>query len=195
MLGRDWQDAEALVIASEQYTASGGDAAGMNSSVHMVLEVQPSGAEPFRTSLKVNQLGFNLKNRRFAAPNVGERIPVQFDPKSHKVKVVIDEAHDARTVKKGQDDAWQAMVDAPVGSGPATPALPDDLGELLTKQLGLQGGNVHVNVETVDVPPQGWPTGPANPLDQIEQLGKLKEQGLLTEDEFAAQKARILGGG
>jgi hypothetical protein len=27
---------------------------------------------------------------------------------------------------------------------------------------------------------------------QLEKLGKLKEQGLLTEDEFAAQKAKLL---
>ena len=31
-------------------------------------------------------------------------------------------------------------------------------------------------------------------LAQLEQLGTLKEQGVLTEEEFAAQKARILGG-
>jgi hypothetical protein len=32
-----------------------------------------------------------------------------------------------------------------------------------------------------------------DPIAQIEKLGKLKEQGLLTEEEFAAQKAKILG--
>ncbi|MFD8478247.1 SHOCT domain-containing protein [Kitasatospora sp. NPDC059673] len=31
-------------------------------------------------------------------------------------------------------------------------------------------------------------------LDQLQQLATLKEQGVLTEQEFAAQKARILGG-
>jgi hypothetical protein len=30
-------------------------------------------------------------------------------------------------------------------------------------------------------------------LDQLKDLAALKEQGVLTEDEFAAQKARILG--
>jgi hypothetical protein len=29
-------------------------------------------------------------------------------------------------------------------------------------------------------------------VTQIERLGKLKDQGLLTEDEFAAQKAKLL---
>ncbi|MGV9264114.1 SHOCT domain-containing protein [Kitasatospora sp. NPDC003701] len=30
-------------------------------------------------------------------------------------------------------------------------------------------------------------------LDQLKQLGELKNQGLLTDAEFAAQKARLLG--
>ena len=32
-------------------------------------------------------------------------------------------------------------------------------------------------------------------LDQLKQLGDLKASGVLTEQEFAAQKAKILGGG
>jgi len=31
-------------------------------------------------------------------------------------------------------------------------------------------------------------------LEQLAQLGELKAQGVLTEDEFAQEKARILGG-
>ncbi|GAA1386858.1 hypothetical protein GCM10009639_11160 [Kitasatospora putterlickiae] len=31
-------------------------------------------------------------------------------------------------------------------------------------------------------------------LDQLKELATLKDQGVLTEEEFAAQKARILGG-
>jgi hypothetical protein len=33
----------------------------------------------------------------------------------------------------------------------------------------------------------------ASPADQLSQLAELKQQGLLTEQEFAAQKAKILG--
>ncbi|MCC6755293.1 MAG: SHOCT domain-containing protein [Solirubrobacterales bacterium] len=39
-------------------------------------------------------------------------------------------------------------------------------------------------------------TGPAvgaSRLDQLEQLGRLKEAGLLDDEEFAAEKTRILG--
>jgi hypothetical protein len=30
-------------------------------------------------------------------------------------------------------------------------------------------------------------------IDQLKELGELKSQGVLTEEEFAAQKAKILG--
>jgi hypothetical protein len=46
-----------------------------------------------------------------------------------------------------------------------------------------------------EAPPAPEPA--ADPMDaklaQLQQLGELKAQGVLTESEFAAQKARILG--
>jgi|SRR4051812_9675281 hypothetical protein len=43
-------------------------------------------------------------------------------------------------------------------------------------------------------PPQAAPTGMApDAIAQLQQLGQLHEQGVLTDEEFAAQKARILG--
>ncbi|MFJ1793397.1 SHOCT domain-containing protein [Kitasatospora griseola] len=48
-------------------------------------------------------------------------------------------------------------------------------------------------------PPQQAPAPTGAPtmeekLEQLQQLAALKEKGVLTEQEFAAQKARILGG-
>lgn len=48
-------------------------------------------------------------------------------------------------------------------------------------------------------PPAEAPAAPAGGLSeeavqQLQQLAQLKEQGILTEDEFAAQKAKILAG-
>ena len=48
-------------------------------------------------------------------------------------------------------------------------------------------------------PPQYAPPPPAAPsaddtLDQLQKLGELKAAGVLTEAEFAAQKAKILSG-
>jgi hypothetical protein len=43
-------------------------------------------------------------------------------------------------------------------------------------------------------PPQAAPqTGASSTIDQLKELGELKAQGILTEEEFAAQKAKILG--
>jgi hypothetical protein len=40
--------------------------------------------------------------------------------------------------------------------------------------------------------PAAAPAGGASVIDQLKELGELKEQGILTEDEFAAQKAKLL---
>jgi hypothetical protein len=42
-------------------------------------------------------------------------------------------------------------------------------------------------------PAAGQPAAPADPVAQLKELAALKEQGHLTDEEFAAQKARILG--
>ena len=39
-------------------------------------------------------------------------------------------------------------------------------------------------------PPRGARPGPD---EQLKQLGALNDQGILTDEEFAAQKAKILG--
>jgi hypothetical protein len=43
-------------------------------------------------------------------------------------------------------------------------------------------------------PPAPAPAGgEPSMIDQLKQLGELKAQGILTEEEFAAQKAKLLG--
>ena len=51
-------------------------------------------------------------------------------------------------------------------------------------------------------PPPGYAQEPApapaaapaaDPIAQLKELGELRDQGILTEEEFAAQKAKLLG--
>jgi hypothetical protein len=42
-------------------------------------------------------------------------------------------------------------------------------------------------------PPAPAPQAAADPIAQLKELGALHAQGILTDEEFAAQKARILG--
>jgi hypothetical protein len=44
----------------------------------------------------------------------------------------------------------------------------------------------------VQAPPAPAAAAP-DPIEQLKELGALKTQGILTEEEFAAQKAKILG--
>jgi superfamily I DNA/RNA helicase len=46
-----------------------------------------------------------------------------------------------------------------------------------------------------EAPPPQAPAGPApDMVEQLKQLAELRDQGILTDAEFATQKARILGG-
>lgn len=42
-------------------------------------------------------------------------------------------------------------------------------------------------------PPPAAPGGEQSTIEQLKDLASLKDQGILTEEEFAAQKAKILG--
>jgi hypothetical protein len=42
-------------------------------------------------------------------------------------------------------------------------------------------------------PPQAPPAPAADPIEQLTKLGELRDKGVLTEEEFAAQKAKLLG--
>ena len=58
--------------------------------------------------------------------------------------------------------------------------------------LGAAGAAAYA--EQPPPPPQPVAAAPAaDPIDQLRELGELRQQGILTEEEFAAQKAKILG--
>jgi hypothetical protein len=42
--------------------------------------------------------------------------------------------------------------------------------------------------------PQQAAASPPDPIQQLKELGELHQQGVLTDEEFAAQKAKLLGG-
>jgi hypothetical protein len=47
--------------------------------------------------------------------------------------------------------------------------------------------------EPAPTPPPQAAAPAADPIAQLKELAELKDQGILTEEEFAAQKAKILG--
>ncbi len=47
--------------------------------------------------------------------------------------------------------------------------------------------------EAQEQPPPPAAESAGSTIDQLKELGELKAQGVLTDEEFAAQKAKILG--
>jgi hypothetical protein len=74
----------------------------------------------------------------------------------------------------------------------------------VSNRVSRRQANKWSQQEAAQAPPEAAPApaaaAPAAPapgssmLDQLKELGELKTQGVLTEDEFAAQKAKLLAG-
>jgi Short C-terminal domain len=58
------------------------------------------------------------------------------------------------------------------------------------------GGGDKAEEPAAEAPTATLPTNEEDArLERLERLGSLREKGILTEEEFAAEKARLLGGG
>jgi len=68
----------------------------------------------------------------------------------------------------------------------------------VSNRVSRRQGQRWAQQEAQEAPQQQAPAPAAAPagesvIDQLKQLGELKSQGILTEEEFAAQKAKLLG--
>jgi hypothetical protein len=148
---------------------------------------------------------------QLGVPSVGSRIAVVYDPKDHDT-LLLDRAGVAPAA---------APAPAPAASAPAATGAPAsvaafeftqmqpggvfnlDLGAILEQ---VQAARAVMGDDPVKMAQElqrqfmaGMPTtgvAPAaaeDPLDRLEKLGELKAKGILTDAEFAAAKAKILG--
>jgi hypothetical protein len=57
-----------------------------------------------------------------------------------------------------------------------------------------QGAPAYMAEQPQGAPPPAAPAPAASdPIQQLKELGELHQQGVLTDEEFAAQKAKLLG--
>ena len=67
----------------------------------------------------------------------------------------------------------------------------------VSKRQGERWAQQEEQQQAAQAPPPPAPAAPAaaasSPIEQLKELGELKAQGILTEEEFAAQKAKLLG--
>jgi len=65
----------------------------------------------------------------------------------------------------------------------------------VSKRQGERWAAQEEQQQQAAAPPPPAPAAPAasSTIEQLKELGELKAQGILTEEEFAAQKAKLLG--
>jgi hypothetical protein len=131
----------------------------------------------------------------------GTVVPVRYDPSNHS-KVELDvpamkaSRDQATAAHEAQLDAEAANVNEPgpqgVG-GPPVQVIPGlgDLGTLKAQILQAAGQNPDAVVNLSSTPAGSTP----DPVDRLAKLAALKQQGLLSDAEFDAAKAKVLGDG
>jgi hypothetical protein len=138
-------------------------------------------------------------------PYVGQVVPVRYDPSDHS-KLVVDLPALEERYKQATAEATaaqQARLDSQVEhlgepgpetvGGPAAQPLTGlggggDLKAQILRMAAQNAGSV-VDLRSSQSPGDQ----PSDPVERLSKLAALKQQGLLTEDEFAAAKAKILG--
>jgi hypothetical protein len=192
MFGKKMVDGKATILADEGYT--GFKSTGPNYSwehCKYIVEVRPETGEPFRTETvaKVAFLG---------GPSVGDVVNCKYDAGSQKVDLLLD--GDPRYDPRLQRDAEKARNDAILhGSPGSTPTaqstsgyapLDPELQALMDAEEAERTGAA----SAMPAPAARTDTAAsASRLDQLQQLGELHKEGVLSDAEFAQEKARILG--
>lgn len=149
----------------------------------LTVRITPPGAQPFDAEVDADfpQLG---------GPSVGGTVRVLYDPADHS-KVVVDTSAD------GQVHAVAARV-ASQAAASGRMVDPDQLANALEHHdpaairslFGVTEGASGTIVGTG--PPSA--TGGQDPVELLAKLQELHQQGVVSDEEFEAQKRRLLGG-
>jgi hypothetical protein len=250
MFGRDWEPAEATIVARRLISLSHNDGYGSTfQSFEYVADVRPkSAAAPFRATIRDpwNQI-------HFKQPDVGQVVPVKFHRKDQQVKFDAADPtlrepasinkRDKQTVAAAHSGEAQAQWEAIAGGAPGSPAkeVPADAGgrsplqadfsgmmaEALATAGRLSAASANV-AETIAAIKRARAAGDlaeverlklefttrsgqdvvaareaaadfraraadSDPLERLEKLADLHDRGVLSDAEFAAQKAKLLG--
>jgi Short C-terminal domain len=143
------------------------------------LRVQPENEPEFEVTQR-------FRYPQLAIPAAGQTVPVIYDPGDHD-KIMIDRSPEAQQ--------GAALSSAGID--------PSQVGQLMqqaeqfraqAEQFQGTAAQFRAKAEAQQGAGFGQPT-PAqpDPVTQLEKLAKLKESGALTEAEFEAEKAKILG--
>ncbi len=209
MLGHHWERGEATVVASQHRNGPAGSVAYRE----YVIDVRPSsGSPPFRTKLGVSYYGGGEAtdpHRRF---NDGDVFPVLCDAKREKAKWDYD---DPRIYKPGQSpqdrkqEKKPSQFDVAAAQPPGTPVTPapGDADAPMSDDELVRDAQTMSDEELMRNPramaallrrneqerAAARDAAGDDQLARLQKLGELHASGVLTDTEFAEQKAKLLG--
>jgi hypothetical protein len=166
----------------------------------LTVKVEPPGESPFEAEITARA---QSDNTFFP----GLRVAVLYDPKDHS-KVVFDQGRDAtlagfaEQMADGHPGGNAASVESVLKDVMADPSSAASHGQDLAAAMGidLSTAQVHVRGErdqpvVIQAQAQNPATAPTaeDPVQLLAQLAQLHAQGVVSDAEFASQKARLLG--
>ncbi len=183
--------------------STGGDAAQQAASAHvnwkLTLRVTPDNEAPFEAEVKepYPEMG--------GGPSVGDTIGVLYDPNDHS-KLVVDHGEEGLVtqVLSHTSDRAKAQMEKVAGE-PAQDLMREAISDptafrekmweranqmAADARAGAAAGSATPNVLIGGVP---MTVGRPDPADEIAKLADLRDRGALTDEEFQAQKKKILG--
>jgi hypothetical protein len=191
MFGKNMVEGHVRIIADEGVT-SGYSSNDLHGDIWVhnryIVEVHPAGGGSFRAEVKARVL--------FAgSPGVGDLVKARYDVDSHKVELLLegDPRYDPKLRRAEKKARRSEMLHGISGDGFATETgLDPELQEL----MDLEEAERRAATSGAGRPPQGS-SGPVVPgaasrMDRLQQLGDLRAQGLLSDEEFEQEKRRIL---
>ena len=156
-------------------------------NVSMWLDVYVEGRQPYRVKHECM-----VKAGKHPWP--GTTLPVVVD-RENPDRIDI-QWQDRGTVDERMAEAPGPAAAAP-GAEPGQPQVIDLRGTELADQLrdALAAQGIASGAATGGAAPDSSGNMVEDRIAKLERLSKLRESGVLSEDEFQAEKARILGGG
>lgn len=159
---------------------SGGmtETVGTASKDHYKLRVEPDGEPPFEAEVVIREDQFMA-----FAPKVGSKIQVLFDPDDHsKLAVDVQATKQLLRPNAGRIDKLRAI-------SADTSLSPEEKQAKIMELSAGPSARVFVGGQLAE---SGAPPGPAANVDALAKLAELRDRGVLTDEEFQAQKRRLL---
>ena len=204
MFGQDWDRAEATIVARDaKFSGSGATATHT-----FVADVRLPSGETFRATVHEPNIATD-----FWPPDIGDVVSVLVKAKDRKVKFdKDDERLSVKAHHAAKKAAFGGVQQQPAGTPPVTwstatsPEMPDGIPpEVAAKlaQLGITGatpmrvvtGDSAQGQAILDAMGQAGAAPAAaaqTPEVRLAKLQTLLDQGLMSDDEYAAQRRRIL---